>query len=401
MSQSEWMVRFVHKISPSPKDVMGPVSIPDSAFADSKTLGAALRRAGVLEAGARVRHFRTEGDKVVVFPTMPGSTTYWHSIILTHAGEVEGRATESRMSMPRGVHKDAEHLHDILDKGVMLAEDRVDGSVDLNDPSPVYVGIIVDVSGYGPHVGAMYVFQNRYHGHPDTALQEAHQILEEWTIEHYPEHIEELEKEWGDEWSSILTETFDGWAFELSPQDFVNAIQGTDAEKFIDVEPLEEDEGDLDEARRRRRRPRRGARVAESAGVEPTAKNILEWLGPYMEHEGLDAPRESARLARLIDNVRTRRQAEEVLEEVNRVIRGHGVEAIRIEGAYIDNYHFDIVATYVNVGDSYAATLLHESETGNFVLTTWGDWVEAHEQEYLPEEEEDEEESDWDSDEDD
>ena len=80
----QWMVRYVHKISPSDRDTMGPVTIPNNAFSDSKTLGTALRRAKVLGSGAKVRSFRTEGDKVVVFPSMPGLTTYWHSIILTH-----------------------------------------------------------------------------------------------------------------------------------------------------------------------------------------------------------------------------------------------------------------------------------------------------------------------------
>lgn len=84
----EWMVRFVHKISPSDKDVMGPVHIPASAFSDRKTLGVALRKVKVLGAGGSIRSFRTEGDKVVVFPTMPGLTTYWHAIILTHAGSI-------------------------------------------------------------------------------------------------------------------------------------------------------------------------------------------------------------------------------------------------------------------------------------------------------------------------
>jgi hypothetical protein len=79
-----WMVRYVHKISPSEKDVMGPVHIPGGAFADRKTLGAALRKVKVLDAGASVRSFRTEGNKVVVFPSMPGLTTYWHAIVLTH-----------------------------------------------------------------------------------------------------------------------------------------------------------------------------------------------------------------------------------------------------------------------------------------------------------------------------
>lgn len=80
-----YMVRYVHKISPSSKDVAGPVHISGSAFSNSKTLGAALRKVGVLMAGARVRSFRTEGNQVVIFPSAPGLTTYWHSIILTPA----------------------------------------------------------------------------------------------------------------------------------------------------------------------------------------------------------------------------------------------------------------------------------------------------------------------------
>lgn len=81
-----YMVRYVHKISPSDKDVMGPVHVPAGAFSNSKTLGAALRKVGVLMAGARVRNFRAEGEKVVIFPSAPGLTTYWHAIILTPAG---------------------------------------------------------------------------------------------------------------------------------------------------------------------------------------------------------------------------------------------------------------------------------------------------------------------------
>ena len=160
------------------------------------------------------------------------------------------------MRMPRGIHKDAQQLHDILEKGVILNKDRVEGSVDLNDESPVYVGIIVDVNGYGPHVGALYVEQNRFHGHLDSALQGADEILEQWTLDNTSkEDIEELEAEHGDDWMSVLTETFDGWAFKLSPQEFVEAIRGTDAEKFVDVEPLEsEEEEPLEESPHRRGR---------------------------------------------------------------------------------------------------------------------------------------------------
>lgn len=157
------------------------------------------------------------------------------------------RETRGRANMPRGTHKDANHLREILEKGVILDKDRVEGSVDLNDESPVYIGIIVDVNGYGPHVGAMYVEQNRFHGSVDGALQGADEILEQWTLDNTSkEDIDELEDEYGDDWMSVLTETFDGWAFKLSPQEFVDAIEGTDAEKLVDVEEPE-DEEELDE----------------------------------------------------------------------------------------------------------------------------------------------------------
>jgi hypothetical protein len=80
-----YMVRYVHKIAPRAEDVMGPVCINDNAFSNRNTLGAALRRAKVMTGGARVRDFRVEGEKTVVFPSLPGFTTYWHSIILTPA----------------------------------------------------------------------------------------------------------------------------------------------------------------------------------------------------------------------------------------------------------------------------------------------------------------------------
>lgn len=76
-------VRYVHKISPSAKDVGPDVRISPNAWSNKNTLAKELRKKGVLDSGARIRTFRVEGDKVVVFPTMPGSTTYWHSVILT------------------------------------------------------------------------------------------------------------------------------------------------------------------------------------------------------------------------------------------------------------------------------------------------------------------------------
>ena len=61
------------------------------------------------------------------------------------------------------------------------------------------------------------------------------------------------------------------------------------------------------------------------------------------------------------------------------ILGTYGTEPIRVEGAHVDNYHFDIVATYCNTGDSYAATILYDSERDEFYVTSYGDWIETAE----------------------
>jgi len=79
---NRYSVRYVHKIAPSDKDKGPDVDLPGGAFAGSRELGKALRAAGVLLKGARVATFRSEADRVLVFPIAPGLTTYWHCIVL-------------------------------------------------------------------------------------------------------------------------------------------------------------------------------------------------------------------------------------------------------------------------------------------------------------------------------
>lgn len=73
------------------------------------------------------------------------------------------------------------------------------------------------------------------------------------------------------------------------------------------------------------------------------------------------------------------RRANDVLERANRLLQGHGVEALRSEGAHVDNYHYDIIAAYVNLGDTYATTLVYDTEQGEFLLTSYGDFLEGWE----------------------
>jgi len=137
-------------------------------------------------------------------------------------------------------------LREYITEGVILRDGDTDGSIDVDSDDPVYVAIVVDVMGYGPHEGAIYAVQNRYHGSEDTALQEAYEILEQWQMDHNPDHYKELIDEYGDNANEILTETFDGVTWKMSPKDFAAAIEGTKAEKYIKTYS-----GGVEEARRR------------------------------------------------------------------------------------------------------------------------------------------------------
>lgn len=79
---ARFSVHYVHPISPRLSDVGPDVDIPDNAFSNRKTLAAALRLQGALCPGARVTSFCVVGPNVVVFPSVPGLTSYWHSVTL-------------------------------------------------------------------------------------------------------------------------------------------------------------------------------------------------------------------------------------------------------------------------------------------------------------------------------
>jgi hypothetical protein len=130
--------------------------------------------------------------------------------------------------------KDAEHLREWLEKGVILIDGEGD-SINLDDETPVHVAIAVDVEGYGPHTGAIYTMQNRYHGSADAVLQPAVEVLEEWMLQHQRDYLKELEEEYGDDALDVFTETIDAVTWELTPQEFAAAIKDTAAEKYIKV----------------------------------------------------------------------------------------------------------------------------------------------------------------------
>ncbi len=251
---------------------------------------------------------------------------------------------------------DGDALRKFIDTNVHIIGGEVvdNNSIELGNDETVSVAIVFNVTSAGRLPAMISATQ----GNVDSALETAHELLEDWENEHY-----------GEEGEDVSTETFEGRTWELSPDDFWNAIQGTDVARYLDVNQPEEDEEEDDEEEE------------EEDVPEADAKDILEGLGQYLEHEGHDAARESARIARLISGASNSEKIDKVLEEVDKLIDGSGVEAIN--GDYhVDNYYGDIVALYVNTGDSYAATLLYETENDKFIVTSFGDWVEHNERKY-------------------
>lgn len=67
------------------------------------------------------------------------------------------------------------------------------------------------------------------------------------------------------------------------------------------------------------------------------------------------------------------------LERINEILGGHGIEPIRHESAWVSQYYQDIIALYVNMGDTYSDTIVYDTEQGRFYNCSWGSWFECWE----------------------
>lgn len=69
-------------------------------------------------------------------------------------------------------------------------------------------------------------------------------------------------------------------------------------------------------------------------------------------------------------------QMDATMRYANKLMNGHGVEGLRDENAWVDKYFYDIIAVYVNKGDTYDTTLLYDTEHDRYLITSWGDFYE-------------------------
>jgi len=58
---------------------------------------------------------------------------------------------------------------------------------------------------------------------------------------------------------------------------------------------------------------------------------------------------------------------------LNQVISGHGVETIYTASGV------NAMADYINFGETYQVTILYDYTINQFMLTSWGDWLENYE----------------------
>lgn len=71
------------------------------------------------------------------------------------------------------------------------------------------------------------------------------------------------------------------------------------------------------------------------------------------------------------------RQREIALHMLDELFKTYGVEGICDSRFYVDSYCRDIVASYINSGDTYSPTLLLDHIDNRWCLTSWGNFVES------------------------
>jgi hypothetical protein len=126
--------------------------------------------------------------------------------------------------------RDLEQFKRYLGGVVVLCGDSSLG-YNLENGHDVAIAIVHDWSGFTPGA-AIHVSEI---DSPHDALEQAHDMLREHTLEQCPEYVKELQAEWGDQWEEILTEAFDGMVWILDPQDAATAVKGDRfAHKYVD-----------------------------------------------------------------------------------------------------------------------------------------------------------------------
>jgi len=109
-------------------------------------------------------------------------------------------------------------------------------------------------------------------------------------------------------------------------------------------------------------------------------KNMKSFFEDYMRHDG-DWDVKSLKALdqdfRATTNALSMRTVHKAMELADTTMHGHGVEGIT--GFKNSSREMTTVAYYVNMGDTYAATIIYDCLVDKFYVGTYGDWVEWRE----------------------
>lgn len=112
--------------------------------------------------------------------------------------------------------------------------------------------------------------------------------------------------------------------------------------------------------------------------MTPLVKSIVNGIGNILRHEYGEnqvLPM-STNIRYMIQGTHSHDEVDNILESVNVLLKGYGVEVIR--GPHVDQYYMDINLLYVNLGDTYIPTLIYDTLKETFVICSWGDYVEKY-----------------------
>jgi hypothetical protein len=112
----------------------------------------------------------------------------------------------------------------------------------------------------------------------------------------------------------------------------------------------------------------------------PSFKTIWSRFDRLLKHDYGDGAKDAAKQIRaaLVQWRDFNVDPDDVLKIANKILDGHGIEPVRAEGVW-DRYYGDVIALYVNMGDTYESTLVYDVDKNRWWITSWGDWLEAEE----------------------
>jgi hypothetical protein len=109
-----------------------------------------------------------------------------------------------------------------------------------------------------------------------------------------------------------------------------------------------------------------------------TKQNLMRYFASSRRSALSEA--DASRLVKACREATSNAKVDAAMELANRLLGGFGVEAIG--GMDVDSYYQNTVALYVNMGDTYDATVLFDTVKRKFYITSVGDFVEAYDRAY-------------------